>query len=101
MSNLPENQYLKISIKNVLDELEPIVVQFCFEHGASGVAEDLSFEQTSRDYVPEIVVAPVHNLNVFFETFPDILYLNAIIIYKYKITNLITITINYRGFALS
>lgn len=70
MSEKPE-QYLHVQIKAVPSHLEDVVTEICFSFGASGVSEDLTFEQASSRYIPDIIEQSEHVLNVFFEKIPE------------------------------
>ena len=42
----------------------------CFEHGCSGISEDLEFIQQSKNYIPETILQSHIHLNVYFEASP-------------------------------
>jgi ribosomal protein L11 methyltransferase len=64
-------KFLIVQVHDVPGDFEDLLTELAFAHGASGVAEDLSFEQTSREYEPEIIDQETHLINIYFETVPD------------------------------
>ena len=66
-----KNSFFRLRLKNVPRIEEDPVSGACFEHGASGVSENLSFHQESLQYDPVIVETPFVELDVFFESIPS------------------------------
>ena len=62
--------YYRVLIESVPRNLEELITAEVFSRGASGVSEELSFRQMSRDYQPEILESDTITLQVFFETKP-------------------------------
>jgi ribosomal protein L11 methyltransferase len=51
--------------------MEDVVTGHCFEFGANGVTEALSFSQPDLTYDPDIIKVRAHDLDVFFEKMPE------------------------------
>lgn len=62
------NSYYRIRLSQVPAELEDILTTHCFESGASGVTEVLSFAQPDLTYDPKILHNQTHEMDVFFQT---------------------------------
>ncbi|MCX7979274.1 MAG: 50S ribosomal protein L11 methyltransferase [Bdellovibrionaceae bacterium] len=58
--------YFRLRLSNVPDRLEEVVSIHCFDHGASGLSEALSFRQPDLTYDPVIAKTRKHDLDVFF-----------------------------------
>ena len=59
--------YYKLVLESVPRELEDQLTLICFEHGASGVSEDLQFKQSQHDYQPRTVITAQFTLFAYFE----------------------------------
>ena len=62
--------FFQIEVKYLKSQNEDRFSGFAFEQGASGVAEDLSFNQGKSNYQPQVLDKEVINLHVFFESKP-------------------------------
>jgi ribosomal protein L11 methyltransferase len=63
--------YFRLILSQVPSELEDLVSGLCFEHGASGVSENLAFEQTSLRYEPTTLKKDFLALEAYFAERPD------------------------------
>lgn len=70
MKSKPEDVYFHMVLSGVPRSDEDVVTGLCFEHGASGVSENLKFHQESLQYDPVIIETPLVNLDVYFESAP-------------------------------
>lgn len=66
-----DQSYFVIKAVGLARENEDDFAQACFELGADGVAEDLSFEQQDLKYEPSIVETPILNMHVYFQRAPN------------------------------
>lgn len=67
---MSDNSYFRIRLSQVPEELEDIITTHCFECGASGVTEALSFAQPDLTYDPRVLHSRAHELDVFFPEKP-------------------------------
>ncbi len=51
--------------------MEDVVTGHCFDFGATGVTEALSFSQPDLTYEPDILNVKAHDMDVFFENTPE------------------------------
>lgn len=65
-------------LTNVASSEEDLLTSVCFDYGASGVVEDLAFEQTGNHFEPVTVQTPYHTLRVYFEEKPQVQCLEEI-----------------------
>lgn len=63
--------YFRVSLKAVPRQDEDAISAYCFEAGASGISENLSFTQDSDDYAPKTLETDRHDLDVFFAVAPS------------------------------
>lgn len=68
MSN---KNFLILTVANLTPDEADIVAAFAFEAGAEGTAEDLLFEQKSRDYEPITLVKERTALKIYFTKSPE------------------------------
>lgn len=71
--------FLRIRVQQVPDHLEDLMTQHCFDHGASGVAEALSFVQPDLTYDPQVVTPKQRELDVYFNERPAQLFFDRLI----------------------
>lgn len=65
------NKYYHILVKDCRREQEEDLTQFCFDAGALGVSENLSFEQNDpSSYEPKTLLTQTFHLEVFFSNNP-------------------------------
>ncbi len=62
--------FWKVVLHSVGDEREEFVAALCFAHGASGVSENLLFQQPNLVYEAQIVETKTKNLEIFFDKEP-------------------------------
>lgn len=62
--------YVRIRLSRVATNQETAVTEFCFEHGALGLSEVLSFSQPDLTYEASMVPRREIELDVFFEKAP-------------------------------
>lgn len=67
---MSENSYFRVRLSQVPAELEDIITTHCFENGASGVTEALSFAQPDLTYDPQLLHVRAHEMDVFFPEKP-------------------------------
>jgi ribosomal protein L11 methyltransferase len=65
------NSYFRIRLSQVPAHLEDPITTHCFEWGALGVSEALSYSQPDLTYDPEILHHNTHEMDIFFEKSPD------------------------------
>jgi ribosomal protein L11 methyltransferase len=58
--------YFQISVTGLSRDREDEFTSLCFDHGAAGVAENLSFVQRDLRYDPDLVETKSFDMNVFF-----------------------------------
>lgn len=63
--------YFHVKFHNVSMAEEELLSQVCFEYGASGVSEELDFQQCRDDYQPELIEKKHKTLNGYFEDRPS------------------------------
>jgi ribosomal protein L11 methyltransferase len=68
---MSDNQYFRLKVSDLSRHHEDDFTQFCFESGADGVAEDLSFAQNNLVYEPDIIETEVLAANVYFTRAPE------------------------------
>nr|BFD68376.1 50S ribosomal protein L11 methyltransferase [Bdellovibrio sp. HAGR004] len=73
------NSYFRIRLSQVPAELEDIITTHCFECGASGVTEALTFTQPDLTYDPQILHVRAHELDVFFPERPGCNFFDGLI----------------------
>lgn len=64
------NHYFNLVISGLTPEQSEEASAICFEHGASGIAENLQFIQTNESYDPEIIPTDDVTIQVYFEKAP-------------------------------
>ncbi len=62
--------YFRIRLSNVSTPKEQEITNFCFEHGALGLSEVLSFTQPDLTYDPSLISRQRLDLDVFFDAKP-------------------------------
>jgi ribosomal protein L11 methyltransferase len=65
------NKYFRFNIKNVERAQEDLIALWAFDHGASGTAEVLPFQQNPEDYSVATLSSELFHLDIFFEQAPD------------------------------
>lgn len=65
------SSYFRLKVVQLNRESEEAFTDFCFEMGAEGVAEDLTFVQKDLRYDPDVLETPVFDVNVYFTQKPD------------------------------
>lgn len=65
------SSYIKIRLNSVPAPLEDLITGHCFDFGALGVTEALSFMQPDLTYDPEIVKLRANDLEVYFQEKPN------------------------------
>ena len=75
---MSQSSYFRIQLTGVRPDQEDLLSSFCFEHAASGVAENLKFVQPREDFEPKIIAQTSHVLDIFFETEPTLDFYNDI-----------------------
>lgn len=66
----PNGSFFQVHIRQIQSEREEDVADLCFEAGATGVSQDLQFQQPDLVYEAEIVDTSRIDLNAFFEAEP-------------------------------
>lgn len=62
--------YLRIRLQAVPSDLEDVVTQHCFDHGASGVSEALNFVQPDLTYDPRVLTGRTCEMDAYFSEKP-------------------------------
>ncbi len=70
--------YIRVRLRQVPEDLEDPITQHCFDHGASGVSEALEFIQPDLTYDPKILNHRLRELDVYFETEPEVAYFDRL-----------------------
>lgn len=70
--------YIRVRLRQVPEDLEDPITQHCFDHGASGVSEALSFIQPDLTYDPQVVSHRTRELDVYFQTTPELSYFDRL-----------------------
>lgn len=78
MSEIQKNTYFRIRLHQVPEDLEDPITQHCFDHGASGVSEALTFVQPDLTYDPRIIIPKIRELDVYFEATPEVSYFDRL-----------------------
>lgn len=64
------NHYFVLRLNNIPADLEDSLASLLFESGASGVSEDLEFEQTVQQFEPAVVLKDRKNILAYFSEAP-------------------------------
>jgi ribosomal protein L11 methyltransferase len=60
------DKYYRLQLKNVFSDQQELIALWCFERGASGVSENLSFTQNPQDYSVRTVANDTATLEAYF-----------------------------------
>ena len=63
---MTKEKYYRLHLKNVSSDSQELIALWCFENGAGGISEALSFRQNPQDYSVETVSTATSDLEVFF-----------------------------------
>lgn len=65
-------KYYRLHLSQITREQEDLLTEWCFAHGASGVAEALDFSQSLEDYSVSTQSQETFSCDVFFEQAPQV-----------------------------
>lgn len=82
---MSDTSYFRIRLSQVPADLEDIITTHCFETGASGVTEALSFSQPDLTYEPRVVHNRTHDMDVFFPEKPSEDFFSGLQSYHHEI----------------
>lgn len=82
---MSDTSYFRIRLSQVPADLEDIITTHCFETGASGVTEALSFSQPDLTYEPRVVHNRTHDMDVFFPEKPSEDFFSGLKSYHHEI----------------
>ncbi len=63
---MTKDKYYRLHLKNVSSDSQELIALWCFENGAGGISEALSFRQNPQDYSVETISTTTSDLEVFF-----------------------------------
>lgn len=70
MTTSTPDSYWRLLARGLRRVNEERFTEFCFDHGAQGVAEDLAFQQPEVIFDPKVIETDRFDLNVYFATHP-------------------------------
>ncbi len=65
------SEYCRVVVHGLPRQKEDEFTYFCFENGAEGVSEDLSYSQPDVRFHPDVIDSPYFDVNVFFSLRPS------------------------------
>lgn len=75
---MTESTYFRVRLMRIPAHLEDIVTTHSFEHEALGVSEALQYVQPDLTYDPRLLPVKSHDLDVFFQTSPQIAFFDGL-----------------------
>lgn len=70
--------YFRVRLKRVPASLEDVITTHAFEHAALGVSEALNYVQPDLTYDPRLIPVRSHELDVFFQTKPELAFFDGL-----------------------